>query len=194
MYESRPSPRPGTGDHRLQAVTIGFERRVASTWSAAAWLAGSRGALALLYAIPVLYMAGYFFPPVNHDVATLIDVARRWLAGERLYVDVIDVNPPLTMILHAIPVVLEGWTGLAATTWWVALTAAAVVAAAIACRRLVALAPYGKGHLARDAVPLLALFVMAAAQAQEFGQRGVLFSSRIPVEDDEVAVNAPALT
>src|SRR5947209_7548984 len=29
---------------------------------------------------------------------------------------------------------------------------------------------------------------------QEFGQRGVTFPSRIPVEDDEVAVDAPALT
>lgn len=127
--------------------------------------------MALLYALPILYMAGYFFPPVNHDAATLIDVARRWLAGERLYLEVIDVNPPLTMILHAIPVVLEHWTGLAATTWWVALTAMAVVAAAIACRHLVSLAPYGKGHLAHDAIPLVALFVMAASQAQEFSQR-----------------------
>lgn len=171
MYESRPSARPGT-DRHVQSLAIGIGGRPAGIWSAAAaWLASSRSALALLYAIPVLYMAGYFFPPVNHDVATLIDVARRWLAGERLYLEVIDVNPPLTMILHAIPVVLEGWTGLAATTWWVALTAAGVVAAAFACRGLVALSPYGKGYLARDAVPLIILFVMAAAQSHEFGQR-----------------------
>lgn len=173
MYESRPSPRSGMSDRHTQAFAIGEERRSAfgQAWSPAGWLASSRAALVLLYAIPILYMAGYLFPPVNHDVATLIDVARRWLAGERLYVDVIDVNPPLTMILHAVPVVLERATGLAATTWWVLITAAAVAAAAYACRRLVALAPYGRGHLARDAVPLITLFVMAAAQAQEFGQR-----------------------
>lgn len=174
MYESRPSPRSGMSDRRAQAFTLGGERAagVGRAWApAAGWLASSRVGLALLYAIPVLFMAGYLFPPVNHDVATLIDVARRWLAGERLYVEVIDVNPPLTMILHAVPVLLEQATGLAATSWWVVMTAIAAVAAALACRRLVALAPYGKGHLARDTVPLVTLFVMAAAQAQEFGQR-----------------------
>lgn len=160
-------------DRPIQALTIAVDRprSLDRAWSPASWLAGSRAALALLYAIPIMFMAGYLFPPINHDVATLIDIARRWIAGERLYAEVIDVNPPLTIILHAIPVLLEHWTGLAATTWWVMLTMAAVVSAALACRQLVALAPYGKGHLARDAVPLVVLFVMAAAQSQEFGQR-----------------------
>jgi hypothetical protein len=173
MYDTRPTPRPGIGEHGVRAVALGIERadRLREVWSPAAWLAGSRAGLALLYAVPILFMAGYFFPPVNHDVATLIDVARRWLGGDRLYVDIIDVNPPLTMILHAVPVVLERWSGLAATTWWVMLMVGAVTTAALTCRRLIELAPYGKGHLARDAVPLIVLFIMAAAQAQEFGQR-----------------------
>jgi hypothetical protein len=37
--------------------------------------------------------------PVNHDVAWLLHVAGRWLEGVRLYVDVVEVNPPLIIML-----------------------------------------------------------------------------------------------
>ena len=40
-----------------------------------------------LFALPVLWLAGYFFPPINHDVAAILDISARWLAGEKLYVD-----------------------------------------------------------------------------------------------------------
>ena len=43
-----------------------------------------------LFALPVLWLAGYFFPPINHDVAAILDVSARWIGGEKLYVEVID--------------------------------------------------------------------------------------------------------
>ena len=33
-----------------------------------------------LFALPGLWLVGYFFPPLNHDVAVLLDVSGRWVA------------------------------------------------------------------------------------------------------------------
>ena len=57
-----------------------------------------------LFALPILWLAGYFFPPINHDVAAILDVSGRWVGGERLYVEIIDENLPLTFVVHALPV------------------------------------------------------------------------------------------
>lgn len=61
--------------------------------------------------------AGFFLvcillPPLNHDVAAVLDFSRRWLAGERLYVDLLDVNPPLIYLLNLAPAALARWTVL----------------------------------------------------------------------------------
>src|SRR5690242_6732129 len=42
--------------------------------------------------------------PLKDDVAWLLYVARRWLAGRELYVDVVEVNPPLIVWISAIPI------------------------------------------------------------------------------------------
>jgi hypothetical protein len=51
-------------------------------------------------------------PPLNHDVAAVLSFSQRWFAGERLYADLIDVNPPLIYVLNLIPAVMEAATGL----------------------------------------------------------------------------------
>lgn len=53
---------------------------------------------ALLLLIPAAWAVIYLFPPINHDVAALMDVVHRWLNGEQLYVDIIDVNLPLVFV------------------------------------------------------------------------------------------------
>ena len=45
-----------------------------------------------LIALQIVWLAGYFFPPINHDVAAILDVSARWVNGEKLYVEVIDEN------------------------------------------------------------------------------------------------------
>lgn len=47
--------------------------------------------------------------PLKDDIAWLLYVARRWLAGRALYVDVIEVNPPLIVWLSAVPLSLSRW-------------------------------------------------------------------------------------
>lgn len=67
-------------------------------------------AMALLPAFAFLLMV--LAPPLNHDVAAILNFAERWVAGERLYRDLIDVNPPLIFVLTAIPAAIAQATPL----------------------------------------------------------------------------------
>lgn len=67
-------------------------------------------ALALAPALAFLLMV--LAPPLNHDVAAILNFAERWVGGERLYRDLIDVNPPLVFVLTAIPAAIGRWTPL----------------------------------------------------------------------------------
>jgi hypothetical protein len=66
--------------------------------------------LALLPAAAFLLMV--LAPPLNHDVAAILNFAERWVGGERLYRDLIDVNPPLIFVLTAIPAAIAWWSPL----------------------------------------------------------------------------------
>jgi hypothetical protein len=50
----------------------------------------------------------------NPDVSWGLTMAEKWFDGGRLYVDIIEVNPPATLYLYIVPVVLERLTGLSA--------------------------------------------------------------------------------
>jgi hypothetical protein len=67
--------------------------------------------------LPVLFFVPCVLaPPLNHDVAGVLAFSQRWLAGERLYVDLIDVNPPLIYLLNLLPAWLARATGIEAVT------------------------------------------------------------------------------
>jgi hypothetical protein len=106
-------------------------------------------------------------PPLNHDVAAVLNFAERMLAGERLYADLIDVNPPLIFVLNLLPAAIGAWTpldavqgllvcllGLCALSAWMALRLARPAAAPVEA------ACFGV------ALPLLTL-----AAGYDFGQR-----------------------
>src|SRR5437879_5027889 len=61
----------------------------------------SAGLLRLLPALlpALLFVPFMLAPPLNHDVAAVLSFSERWLAGEQLYSDLIDVNPPLIFVL-----------------------------------------------------------------------------------------------
>ncbi len=48
----------------------------------------------------------------NADVAWLLVVAEKWLDGARPYVDILEVNPPFSIWLHALFVVPARWSGV----------------------------------------------------------------------------------
>ena len=64
---------------------------------------GARGLAALALAPALAFALMVLAPPLNHDVAAILNFAERWVGGERLYRDLIDVNPPLIFVLTAIP-------------------------------------------------------------------------------------------
>ncbi len=78
-----------------------------------AGLSARAGLLRVLALLPALaFLAVVLAPPMNHDVSAVLNFAERWLAGERLYRDLIDVNPPLIFIITLIPAALADWTPL----------------------------------------------------------------------------------
>ncbi len=66
----------------------------------------------LLLAVLGLVLFTTLRSPVKDDIAWLLYVARGWLAGRELYVDVIEVNPPLIIWISALPIQLASWLGI----------------------------------------------------------------------------------
>jgi hypothetical protein len=124
-----------------------------------------------LFALPVLWLAGYFMPPINHDVAALLDVSGRWLAGEKLYVEVIDENLPLTFILHALPVLTARLLPGGAPFWFTAWVVLGIALSFVACRRLVRLVPSADHALTEALLPPVLLFLFSVLPNEHFGQR-----------------------
>lgn len=124
-----------------------------------------------LFALPVLWLAGYFFPPINHDVAAILDVSQRWVGGDKLYVDVIDENLPLTFIVHTVPVFLAKLLPGGVPFWFTGCVVAGIAASFVACRHLVRLVPSADHALTEALLPPVLLFLFTVLPNEHFGQR-----------------------
>lgn len=123
-------------------------------------------ALALLPAAAFLLMV--LAPPLNHDVAAILNFAERWVAGERLYRDLIDVNPPLVFVLTAIPALVAAWTPLSG----VQALLLCVLGLCLASWRAVARLRRGRAEGAVERAALDALVPLAVVlAAYDAGQR-----------------------
>ena len=119
---------------------------------------------ALLLAL-ALYAAFKLATPMQHDVAWLIDAGSRWHGGERLYIDIEDINPPLVFYVY----------GLLSAGFWtknafVIGVLLFMAANALWCWRLAG-ARWGGAALA----------IGMAVGAAEFGQRDHLAALVLPV-------------
>lgn len=94
----------------------------------------------LLRALAVVPALGFLLvvltPPLNHDVAAILNFAERWVAGESLFRDLIDVNPPLIFVLAAIPALIDRFTPLDIVQSWLICVVACCVLAWRLCARL----------------------------------------------------------
>ncbi|MBM3557653.1 MAG: hypothetical protein FJX47_19100, partial [Alphaproteobacteria bacterium] len=61
-------------------------------------------------------------PPLNFDVAAILQFSEEWLRGRRLYVDLVDVNPPLIFAIQALPVLAAWALGVTTPTGMVLFT------------------------------------------------------------------------
>jgi hypothetical protein len=128
----------------------------------------------LLPWLPALaFLPLVLLPPVNHDVAAVLGFSERWFAGERLYVDLIDINPPLIFVLNLLPAAIAAWTGLdsvRALQLCLLTLGMAQTALCHAVRHRDAEGPIERTLL--DILP--ALFTLACGY--DFGQRDVLMA------------------
>jgi len=104
--------------------------------------------------------------PIDPNVDWLISNDRAFLAGHRLYVDIVETNPPMAIFIYLPAAWIESWTGLSAEAVFTAmLLAAGAAAARMFCR------------CARSAgvttpwLPPLVLFVLLVAPLSAFGER-----------------------
>ncbi|WP_300297777.1 hypothetical protein [Ferrovibrio sp.] len=125
----------------------------------------------LVLAVSMIWIAGYFFPPINHDTAVLLYISKVWLGGGKLYVDAIDMNTPLVFVLHLLPEAIASVTGLPGTTVLIALLGLGIAASFVTCRWVLA-ASLDPAHATADALlPLLLLFLLIVYPNDMFSQR-----------------------
>jgi hypothetical protein len=137
--------------------------------------------MALLFALPILWLAGYFFPPINHDVGAILAVSRRWIDGQKLYVDVIDENLPLTFIVHALPVLTAKILPGGIPFWFTAWVVAGIFGSFFACSRLIRLVPSADHALTAGLLPPVLLFLFTVLPNEHFGQREhIMFVATAP--------------
>jgi hypothetical protein len=117
-----------------------------------------------------LAAAPVFFGIPNHDVAWLLHAAGRVCAGERLYVDVIETNPPLIVWLSLAPICLARSAGISEI-----LALRLLVLIVVGCSLLLAdrvLRQTFPDRLADRRLFLLAgLFALLPMSGYDFGQR-----------------------
>ncbi|MFC3126764.1 hypothetical protein ACFOD4_16995 [Pseudoroseomonas globiformis] len=86
------------GEHAPERTTPG--RHADPAYFADTW-AFQALALRILALLPALgFLLVVLSPPLNHDVAAVLDFAARMLRGEPLYAELVDVNPPLVFLLN----------------------------------------------------------------------------------------------
>jgi hypothetical protein len=125
--------------------------------------------LLLLLCVLTVVMFAALRSPLKDDIAWLLYVARRWLAGRELYVDVIEVNPPLIVWLSAIPLAVARW--LDVNPQFIALPAFAAVALVCSWWSACLLRPLGGVFAARVPVFTVIGIVLLLIPAADLGQR-----------------------
>ena len=125
---------------------------------------------AIVLTVLVTAIPAFWFTPLNHDVACGLIYARRMMAGDVLYRDIIDNNPPLAFYF-AMPIEwFAQHTGLLESQALAITVAAFTIVTIWLCARLLRL-----DRALRPAVRWTFLFICAVVSmllpAHDFGQR-----------------------
>ncbi len=137
----------------------------------------SLAALDVLGVTLVLVLIAAIRSPQKDDVAWLLYVAHRWLHGKQLYVDLVEVNPPLIVWIYAVPVWLADLFGVRLRMIAEPFFALAMLASAWSCAVLL----HGRHPLFTRRAPVFGVLgtVLLALPGVEFGQREHLLSAAV---------------
>jgi hypothetical protein len=128
-------------------------------------------AISLLLIISVLSAVLFIAlrSPLKDDIAWLLYVARRWLAGRELYIDVVEVNPPLIVWISAVPLEIARWLNVGSQ--FVAMPV--FVAAVLGCAWWTASLLQAQGGLFAERLPVFAAIgsALLILPAADLGQR-----------------------
>jgi len=122
-------------------------------------------------ALPVILgVAAQFRGYAGPDTGYLLDEAGRVLRGDRPYLDLVDMNPPMTLALNLAAVLLAWRTGISEIlAYQLGSTAVLLAALLLAVWVLRRLLPDEVAH--RRAIALLLAFALFALPGQDFGER-----------------------
>jgi hypothetical protein len=125
--------------------------------------------LAALTGVLGVVMFAALRSPLKDDIAWLLYVAHRWMAGKELYVDVIEVNPPLIVWMSAIPITVARVLGISQQL--AAMSAFSAIALGCAWWSACMLRPMGGVFAGR--IPVFAVIgaVLLIIPAADLGQR-----------------------
>lgn len=165
--------------------------RVSRSLKAAPVLAGLMWTVALLY-----HVQG----AVNHDSAWFLYGTGEWLDGARLYVDLVETNPPMVFYLHLPPVLLSRIAGLGLMPAFAIANLLLVLLSFLLCVHITGPAraerPWFWGTLLAGALATSLVVPM-----ESFGQRehlvvllslGYLFASAVRASGHSVGASAAA--
>ncbi len=141
--------------------------------------AASTTAMAVLAAALVLVLATAISSPLKDDVAWLLYVARKWLGGQRLYEDLVEVNPPLIVWIYAVPAMVSDWLGVSPKT----VLAPFFAAFLLGCAWWTSCLLHGRAALFVRRLPVFGVIgtVLLLLPGVEFGQREhLLVASALP--------------
>jgi hypothetical protein len=125
--------------------------------------------LLLLLGVVTVVLFAALRTPLKDDIAWLLYVAHRWMSGRELYVDVIEVNPPLIIWISAVPLTVARWLGV--MPQFVAIPAFAAIALAGAWWSACLLQPVSALFTRRTPVFALVGSVLLIIPAADLGQR-----------------------
>ena len=113
----------------------------------------------------------FYLPlPIDHDVSWYLVATNRLLDGERVYRDIIEINPPLAFYLTMPPLLAARLTGLSPETCFVGYLFLLIAASLVLAYRLLALLP-GASILYRRGMLVGVLVGFCLIPMPFFGQR-----------------------
>lgn len=126
--------------------------------------------LAGVAVLPLIAVGLRFYYPMNADTSWLLTVGEKFLAGEKLYVDVIEVNPPASVYLYLPAIVLARLLPLSAEFFVNLLVLASIAGSLLLSARILSASPAGRMAL-NWPVLLAAVFVLGVMPGETFTER-----------------------